>query len=486
MVFTLAPSRQDVNTIWAGSDDGWVHVTRDGGKNWERVTPPDLPEFARISLIEASPHQNGVAYLAANRYQMGDRKPYVYKTADFGKSWQKIVTGIPDTDFPRVVREDTKRRGLLYVGTEHGIYVSFNDGASWQSLKLDLPTTPVHGIISEERDLVIGTHGRGFYVLDNIGVLRQATPELTNNALFLFEPINPMRGRDRNISFDYFLNKEAPEVKIEFVDASGTVLRTFSGTPKPETPAPAPGDGGFFGGGPPRVPTARGINRFTWDMRYEGAVVFPGMIMWAAQPGRGPAAPTGKYSVRITANGETKTRDFNVSIDPRLVAEGISEADLIEQFKLSVRVRDKVSEANQAVIDIRSLRDQINQRLQKVTGRRKDEIQKLADAVLVPLTAVESEAYQVRNRSGQDPLNYPIKLNNKIAALAGVIESADNKPTDQSVEVFNELSAQLDAQLAKMKETLSKQLPLLNGALKREKLEAVDPKAKPAPVKPPQ
>ena len=175
VVFTLAPSRQDVNTIWAGSDDGWVHVTRDGGKNWERITPPDLPEFARISLIDASPHQNGVAYLAANRYQMGDRKPYVYKTADFGKTWQKIVTGIPDTDFPRVVREDTKRRGLLYVGTEHGIYVSFNDGASWQSLKLDLPTTPVHGIISEERDLVIGTHGRGFYVLDNIGVLRQAT-----------------------------------------------------------------------------------------------------------------------------------------------------------------------------------------------------------------------------------------------------------------------------------------------------------------------
>ena len=207
VVFTLAPSRQDVNTIWAGSDDGWVHITRDGGKNWERITPPDLPEFARISLIEASPHQNGVAYLAANRYQMGDRKPYVYKTADFGKTWQKIVTGIPDTDFPRVIREDIKRRGLLYVGTEHGIYISFNDGATWQSLKLDLPTTPVHGIISEERDLVIGTHGRGFYVLDNIGVLRQATPELTSNPLFLFEPLNPMRGRDRNVTFDYYLNQ---------------------------------------------------------------------------------------------------------------------------------------------------------------------------------------------------------------------------------------------------------------------------------------
>jgi hypothetical protein len=293
-----------------------------------------------------------------------------------------------------------------------------------------------------------------------------------------------MRGRDRNITFDYFLNKEASEVKIEFLDASGTVLRSFTGTPK-APPAPAPGEGGFFGGAPPRVTTAQGINRFTWDMRYEGAVVFPGMIMWAAQPQRGPAAPTGKYTVRITANGETKARDFTVSIDPRLIADGITEADLAEQFKLSLRVRDKVSEANQAVIDIRNLRQQINDRLQKVSPRRKNEVQKLADAVLIPLTQVEEEAYQVRNRSGQDPLNYPIKLNNKIAALAGVIESADAKPTNQSIEVFNELSAQLDAELTKMKDTLSKALPALNGALKREKLEAVDPKAKPAPAPPP-
>jgi len=478
VIFTVAPSRQDANTIWTGSDDGWVHVTQDGGKNWNRVTPPDLPDFTRISLIDASPHQNGVAYLAGNRYQMGDRKPYVYKTADFGKSWQKITTGIPDTDFARVIREDPKRKGLLYLGTEHGIYISFNDGASWQSLKLNLPVTPIHGIVVEERDLVIGTHGRGFYILDNIGVLRQATPELTSSALHLFEPINPMRGRDRNVSFDYFLNQEAAEVKIEFLDAQGTVLRSFSGTPKE---AAAPASDNPFGGGPARVATAKGINRFSWDMRYEGSTVFPGMIMWAAQPQRGPAAPTGRYTVRITANGETKSRDFTITLDPRLVAAGITEADLAEQFSLSRRVRDKVSEANQAVIDIRNIREQVNQRLQKVTGRRKVEIQKLADGLLQPLAQVEEEAYQVRNRSGQDPLNYPIRLNNKIAALAGVIESADNKPTDQSVEVFNELSAQLDAQLKKMQQTLTVELPRLNAALRREKVEAVDPKATPTP-----
>ncbi len=480
VVFSIAPSRQDANTIWTGSDDGWVHVTQDGGKNWNKVTPPDLPDFTRISLIEASPHQNGVAYLAGNRYQMGDRKPYVYKTADFGKSWQKIIANLPDTDFARTIREDPKRRGLLYLGTEHGIYISFNDGASWQSLKLNLPVTPVHGIVVEDRDLVIGTHGRGFYVLDNIGVLRQATPELTNNTLHLFEPLNPMRGRDRNVTFDYYLNKEAPEVKIEFLDAQGTVLRTFTGTSKPEA-APT-GDDNPFAPGPARVNTAQGINRFSWDMRYEGATVFPGMIMWAAAPQRGPAAPTGRYSVRITANGETKTREFTIALDPRLKDDGISEADLLAQFKLSMQVRDKVSQANQAVIDIRTIREQVTERLQKVPARKKVEIQKLADGLLQPLTLVEEEAYQVKNRSGQDPLNYPIRLNNKIAALVGVIESADNKPTDQSVEVFNELSNLLDAQLEKMRQTLKTELPRLNAALKREKIDAVDPAAKPVAV----
>jgi len=322
-------------------------------------------------------------------------------------------------------------------------------------------------------------------VLDNIGVLRQATPELTNNTLHLFEPLNPMRGRDRNVTFDYYLNKEAPEVKIEFLDAQGTVLRTFTGTSKPEA-APA-ADDNPFAVGPARVATAQGINRFSWDMRYEGATVFPGMIMWAAAPQRGPAAPTGRYSVRITANGETKTREFTVALDPRLKEDGISEADLLAQFKLSMQVRDKVSQANQAVLDIRNLRDQVNLRLQKVSARKKVEIQKLADGLMQPLAVVEEEAYQVKNRSSQDPLNYPIRLNNKIAALAGVIESADNKPTDQSIEVFKELSAQLDAQLEKMKQTLKTELPRLNAALKREKIEAVDPAVKlPAPTAKPQ
>jgi hypothetical protein len=235
-----------------------------------------------------------------------------------------------------------------------------------------------------------------------------------------------------------------------------------------------------------RVGVAKGMNRFTWDLRYEGATVFPGMIMWAAQPQRGPAAPPGKYSVRITANGETKTRDFSLGLDPRLLADGITEAYLQEQFKLSVQVRDRVTAANMAVTQIRGIRDQINQRLEKVNPRRKAEIQKLADGVLSSLASVEQQVYQVRNQSSQDPLNYPIMLNNKIAALMGVIESSDNRPTQQTYEVFEELSKALDAELQKKDATIKSDLTRLNAAFQREKIEAVNPDVKaPTPgVKP--
>ena len=242
----------------------------------------------------------------------------------------------------------------------------------------------------------------------------------------------------------------------------------------------------FFGMAPVRVGVAKGMNRFTWDMRYEGATVFPGMIMWAAQPQRGPAAPPGKYAVRITANGETKTRDFTLGVDPRLAADGITEAYLLEQFKLSQQVRDQVTAANMAVIQIRGIREQINQRLEKVSPRRKAEIQKLADGVLNSLASVEQEVYQVKNQSGQDPLNYPIKLNNKIAALMGVIESADHRPTQQTYEVFEELSKALNAELQKKDTTLKTDLPRLNAAFQREKLEPVNPDVKVPPPTPPQ
>ena len=286
-----------------------------------------------------------------------------------------------------------------------------------------------------------------------------------------------MRGLDRNLAIDYYLKADNDIVKIEFLDAEGKLVRSFTGDAKAVAPPPNPDGDGFFGR-PPAVGLKKGMNRFTWDMRYEGSTVFPGLIMWAAAPQRGPAAPPANYTVRITAGSDTKSQDFIVGIDTRL-KDQVTLADLQQQFKLSMEIRDKVTAANLAVIQVRNIRDQITKAMEKVPAKNKAEIQAIADGLMTPLTAVEEETYQVKNRSSQDPLNYPIKLNNKIAALAGVVESSDNKPTDQSYTVFKELSVRLDAQLAKLNQTLKTELPRLNAALKREKLDAVDPTAKP-------
>ena len=479
-VFTLAPSPRDGAVIWAGSDDGYVHVTRDGGKNWKRVTPPDLPEYTRISLIEASPHDPATAYLAGNRYQRADRAPYVYKTSDYGQTWTKIITGLPGDDFPRAVREDPKRRGLLFLGTESGVYVSFDDGGVWQSLRLEMPVTPVHGIQVKGDDLVIATHGRSFYILDNISVIRQVSRETTAEPVVLFDPADAVRSVSRGVFVDYFLKEGQGDVSIEFLDAQGRSIRTFSSAAGQGAPAggrgAAPvaatgeeeeGGGGGRGGPPARVTARQGMNRFTWDMRYPNARDFPGMILWAGST-RGPAAPPGRYTVKLTARGVTKTQDFMIRRNEAVPT--VTDAHLQEQFTLAKQINDRVSAANDAVIRIRELKTQIADRAKKAGDQA---VTTAADALSEKLTAVEGEIYQHRNRSGQDPLNYPIRLNNKLAALQGVVESGDYKPTDQSYAVFKDLSARLDAELARLDALEKGELAAFNRTLAEKKIDAV-------------
>ena len=462
-VFTLAPSAVDGNVIWAGSDDGVVNVTRDAGKSWQKVTPPDLPEFTRISLIEASPHAAGTAYLAGNRYQRSDRAPYVYKTSDFGKSWSKIVNGIPAGDFARATREDKKRKGLLFLGTETSIYVSFDDGGHWQSLRLDLPVTPVHGIEIKGDDLVIGTHGRSFYIMDNISVLRQANQSMTTEPLVLFDPADAVRSVSRGVFVDYYLKDAADKVTIDFLDPAGKVIRTYAGPSQaPQRGGrgaePEEGEEGPRQGPPARVTGAKGMNRFTWDMRYPNAVEFPGLIMWAAST-RGPMAPPGKYQVRVTAGGVAKTQDFEIR---RNAASRATDADLQAQFTLARQISDRVSDANRAVIRIRDIKEQITDRI----GKAGDASLKADGQTLIEkLTDVEGEIYQHRLRSNQDPLNYPIRLNNKLAALQGTVESGDYRPTDQSLAVFKELSGRLDKQLARLDALVTSDLAAFNKLL---------------------
>lgn len=509
-IFTVAESPLERGVIWAGSDDGLVHITRDGGATWTNVTPKGLGEWMRISIIEASHHAKGTAYLAGNRFQLNDFAPYLYKTTDYGQTWTRITTGIAASEFTRVIREDPVRPGLLYAGTERGVWVSFNDGGSWQRLQKNLPPVPVHDLAVKEGDLVAGTHGRAFWVLEDLSVLRQVSPEVMASPAHLFQPRDTYRisggwgGGGYDVTVQYALKQGGQKVTLEFLDAAGAVVRRFSseadsaaradsiarateraardadwrrtadslsalgvmaaGLVRP-TDAPPP-TAGWRPMPAPRVPNQAGVNRFRWNMRGADAVGFDGMIFWAAGL-TGPMVPPGTYTVRMTVGegAAAQTQTFAIRQDPR---SGASLADVQAQYDLLVQIRDRTSEANQAVLTIRGLKAQVTDRLAKAGNR--GALERLTGPMVTQLSAIEEQVYQVRNRSGQDPLNYPIRLNNQIAALAGVVASAEARPTRQSYEVFEMLRGALAVEMGKLDAALGAPLVAVNRELARQGL----------------
>jgi photosystem II stability/assembly factor-like uncharacterized protein len=466
-IFAIAPSYHDPNTIWTGTDDGLVHITRDEGQNWQEVTPPDLPEFSRISMIEASPHKLGTVYIAAKRYELDDRAPYIFKTNDYGKSWKKVVNGIPSNDFVHAVREDPKRAGLLYAGTEHGVYVSFDDGGKWQSLSLNLPDTQVPDLVVEENDLVIATHGRSFYVLDDIGPLRQFAPQITTAKLHLFQPGDAIRRLNYAV-IDYILKAPAQSAVIEILDSGGKVIRTFASAAEGDIRGKSHRRRDMDVGLPSLRPSCdAGLNRFDWDLRYEGPTVFPGMIMWVGSP-IGPVAAPGNYQVRITADGKTQTQPIRILRDPR--STDLTDADIQEQFSLSIKVRDKISEANEAVILVRAVKRQVRDRIKKA---RDNKIASLGESLNKMLSGIERKIYQVQLKSQLDALKYPIMLNNRLANLQLSIETGDGRPTDQAYAAFQKLSLELDVLLDKLSNALKTEAVRLNRLLADSNLEPV-------------
>ena len=402
-VFTIAPSPLDARTVWVGSDDGLVHVTRDGGATWHDVTPPDMVPDTRVSLIEASPHDASTAYVAAKRNQMGDRAPYLWATDDDGQSWRRIENGIGSEDFVHAVREDPKRRGLLYAGTEHGIYVSFDDGSVWHSLSLDLPDVQVPDLVVEERDLVIATHGRSFYVLDDITPLRQMSPDI--GSAHAFDPAPAVR-RLYPANLDVMTEHAGAPLTIR-ITRGDDVVRELETT------------------------SERGLNRVHWDLRAAGATVFDGMILESPSPARGPFVPPGRYEVTISAGDVTHVRELEVRADPRL---DVSNADLEAQYELACRVRDRVSAANEAVIEIRAMKAKLAE-----DGD--------PDGLLEPLSSLEAELYQVKNQSPKDKIAFPIKLNDRLAGLLWNLQRGDHRPNRAHYTVFEELSMELNALL---------------------------------------
>ncbi|UWX54179.1 hypothetical protein NYZ99_14395 [Maribacter litopenaei] len=456
-VFALAPSNHDINTIWAGSDDGKIHITRDGGKSWEDITPQDLPKFSRVSIIDESIHNPGTLYVAANRYQVDDRQPYVFKTHDYGKTWTKIINGISEGHFARAVREDPVREGLLFLATEHGVYFSMNDGELWQSLQLKLPDTPVRDLVIKDNDVVLGTHGRGFWILDDIQPLRQYTPEMKNQDAVLFKPQNVIRGINQ-AAVQYYLKSQLDTITFEIYDVNDQLIDRFTGSKteyKEDPNIPS-----WQRGGSSKPTTAQGLNTFTWDLRYPGATTFDGMIIWSARPARGPKAPLGTYKVKMKTGDYEETYVFNIEMHPNL--KGITKEDLEEQFELANKIMNKTSDANKAVIKIRKMKSYLEENKAKFTTK---EYGKTIVPFMEKLSGIEEELYQVKNQSGQDPLNFPIKLNNRLASLRRSVESGEAKPTDGAYKVFEELSAELKVHLDNLDKILSDNKPKVDKLL---------------------
>jgi photosystem II stability/assembly factor-like uncharacterized protein len=491
-IFALAESPLDGNVLWAGSDDGLVHVTRDGGKTWTNVTPKALPEWSRVSQIDASPHEAGTAWLAVNRYQLDDYQPYAYVTTDYGATWRALASGLPADSFVRVVREDPVRRGLLFAGTETGVHVSFDAGGSWQSLQRNLPAVPVTDLVVKDADVVISTQGRAFWILDDIGALRQAKPELAAAAAHLFAPSPAYRfggGEGRGAvgrnppygaRFRYLL-KEAPKegegVKLEVLDANGQLVRALSS--KEDRSAqedPDPEREEFAGPPAPKtIPARAGLNTFTWDLRYPEATRFKGLILWSGQTS-GPRAVPGRYQARLTVGGQSQTQAFELRKDPRVAT---ADADLLRQHELLLKIRDKLTAAHDAIVRLRAVREQAAVAAERARGAESEKaVQEAKDALAKKLTAVEEALYQTKNRASQDPLNYPIRLNNKLAALAGTVASADAAPTAQSYAVYEELAAKVDAELSTLDTVLAEDVPAFNRLVREQDVPAIRPPAR--------
>ncbi len=477
VIFALGPSKRTTNVIWTGSDDGIISVTKDGGKTWSNVTPKDMPDFGRVSIIDASAFDSASAYVAVKRPLLDDKAPYIYRTHDMGKTWTKIVNGIRGDDYVHAVREDPTRKGLLYAASQHGVYVSYDDGDHWESLSLNLPDVPVADLIVAGHDLAISTHGRGFYILDNIDPLRQYSASLASGTdPVLFKPATAFRASSPAV-IQYLLKQPAQMVRIEILDAKGQVIRSYPDTANAAggrggrgaagaDSAAAGGGGRGRGGANPNPGRSAGLNTFMWDQRYAPAVSFPNMILWGGST-NGPQAPPGKYTVRLVADGKTATQPLVVQRNPMHAA---TDADLQAQFALAIQLRDKLSEANGAVVQIRDVKRQVADRLAKSQDAQ---LKAAGDKLTTNLSAVEQEIYQVKNQSGQDPLNFPIKVNNRIASLLGVVANPDARPIASAYPIFNDLKSELKVHTDRLADVLRTDLPLFNTEAKRVGLEPI-------------
>jgi len=508
-VFAFAGCKIEPGTFWAGSDDGLVHITRDDCATWQNVTPPGLPKFSQVTMIEPSPHQAGKAYLTIARHKMGDYAPYMYVTTDYGQTWELRTNGLPKDDFCRVVREDPDRQGLLYLGMEQGLYVSFDDGLNWQSMQGNLPISPVYDLVARHGDLVVATHGRSFWILDDLSQLHQLDADTASGQTHLFRPADALRrplpifadlfasdvGKSYHVTMGqnatfYQTKTETGHTIRRILDAGqdpmrGVVVRYFMGA-EPEQPLKLSildGDGKVVSTHTSAIPekaedrfglylTAEtGMNTFVWPMTYP-----PGEKMVETdfhKPSPGPLAMPGAYTVRLTVDGETFEQSFRLKTDPRVT---MTPEEFEAQLNFLLRIQGKISEITRAVNQIRSLRGQVEGWIKRT--KKQDAHEQIAAAgkqVLDRLKTIESELVQVEFLSSGDRLNFPDRLIEKMGMLPSVVGGSDTPPTQQSYEVFDKLSAEADAQLIDLGSVLENELETLNTLLQEQGVSIITP-----------
>ena len=503
-IFAIAESKLEEGVIWVGSDDGLIHITKDGGKTWENITPPNKlsPELNMINSIDPSPFKKGKAYIAATSYKFGDYTPYLYKTEDYGKSWKLITDGINSSYYTRVVRSDKKREGLLYAGTEWGMYISFDDGNSWSKFQLNLPITSIRDLEVKDNDLVVATHGRSFWIIDDLTPLHQLNENNHDDDAILFKPDLSYRmaqsgGRNRpnnllsgqnhpnGVIINYYIKKLQKDdyLRIDIEDKDGSIIRSFTNNQdkysqvmnndkstmvgNPVLSNPNDIDNALSSDNLESLSPRNGGNRLIWDMRYPGFKSFEGMVLYSS-PNVGPKATPGKYNIKMTYNDIVFQEEFEIVKDPRVK---ISQADYQDQLEFLIDVRDEVSRANQQIIDIRSIKNNMRFILDKTEDNI--ELQEMINKYLIDISVIENNIHMTKNQSRQDPLNFGIRINNRIAFLLADSQRGDYPPTDQSKEFFNQVKEELDIEIINLKALIEKHSQKIEDYLKKNKIELI-------------
>ncbi len=459
-----SPLKEGLSPV--GSDDGLIHLTQDGGENWSNITPKQLPEWTMINSIEPSPFDPGTCYVAGTRYKLGDYTPYLYKTTDYGVTWKTITNGIAKEDFTRVVRADPNRKGMLYAGTENGIYVSYDDGTSWSSFQKNLPIVPVTDLTIKNNSLIVATQGRSLWILDDLTVLHQLQSNNRNAQTLLFKPKESYRTKGRGgkssltagtnlpngVIVHYFLKNydtEKDTIELQFQSNDGAVIKTYSTKDKKN-----------------KLKVKAGGNEFVWDTRYDGAEKLDGMIFWSASFSGAKAVPD-SYKVRLVVNGEEQTQDFTILPDPRSES---SVADMQKQFDFVNDVNQTVDRAHKAIKNIREIRSKLKDFVkQNKTDSTANQLVNQAEKIQDDLLEVEKTLYQTQNRSNQDPLNFPIRLTNKLGHLNRLLTIDDFPPTNQDLAVKEELTGAVVMAMEQYQKIIDSDVASFNEVFKKEK-----------------